>query len=71
MRTKVRTSVALDKDLLDWVFEMTKRKRFANTSHAIELALTKLREEEKRESDIHFGIFESKTQLTTETNCNT
>jgi Arc/MetJ-type ribon-helix-helix transcriptional regulator len=41
---KVKTSIALDEDLLKWVDEMVKAKRFANRTHAIEFALKKLME---------------------------
>ncbi len=45
---KLKTSVAIDKDLLDWVDKQIKAKRFATRTHAIEFALQKLKEEEKR-----------------------
>jgi Arc/MetJ-type ribon-helix-helix transcriptional regulator len=41
---KVKTSIALDRDLIDWIDEMTRTKRFANRTHAIEFAIQKLRE---------------------------
>jgi len=44
MRGKIKTSIALDKDLLLWIDKMVKTKRFANRTHAIEYALQKLRE---------------------------
>ena len=43
-RSPLKTSVAIDPDLLDWVDDMVSRKRFANRTHAIELALQILRE---------------------------
>lgn len=49
MGQKIKTSVALDEDLLNWVRAMIKLKRFANTTHAIEYALQRLREQEKQE----------------------
>ncbi len=52
MGKKVKTSVALDKDLLSWVEEMVKRKRFASRTHAIEYSLQRLREQEKEELHI-------------------
>ena len=52
MGRKVKTSVALDQDLLDWVDEMVKLKRFANTTHAVEYALQRLREKERQELHI-------------------
>jgi len=45
MSKKVKTSIALDEDLLKWIDEMVSTKRFANRTHAIEYALQKLREE--------------------------
>jgi len=44
MGRKVKTSIALDEDLIMWIDEMVKTKRFANRTHAIEFALQKLRE---------------------------
>jgi hypothetical protein len=41
---KVKTSVALDADLLKWVDQQVEAKRFANRTHAIEYALQKLKE---------------------------
>jgi Arc/MetJ-type ribon-helix-helix transcriptional regulator len=41
---KLKTSVMLDPDLLQWVDGLVQKKRFANRTHAIELALQKLRE---------------------------
>ena len=43
---KVRKQVTLDDDLLKWVQEQIDKKRFASVSHAIEYALTKLKESE-------------------------
>jgi Arc/MetJ-type ribon-helix-helix transcriptional regulator len=45
MGKKVKTSIALDEDLVAWVDKMVKSKRFANRTHAIEYALQRLREE--------------------------
>lgn len=44
MGRKVKTSVALDEDLITWMDKMIETKRFANRTHAIEYALQKLRE---------------------------
>jgi Arc/MetJ-type ribon-helix-helix transcriptional regulator len=41
---KLKTSVAIDPDLLAWVDGLVEKRRFANRTHAIELALQKLRE---------------------------
>jgi Arc/MetJ-type ribon-helix-helix transcriptional regulator len=45
--TKVKTSIALDVDLLKWVDLQIEKKRFANRTHAIEYALQQLVESEK------------------------
>lgn len=42
---KKKTSVALDEDLLKWIDEVVKTKRFANRTHTIEYALQKLKED--------------------------
>lgn len=44
---KLKTSVAIDKELLDWVDKQVKSRRFANRTHAIEYALQKLRESDR------------------------
>ena len=49
MGRKLKTSVALDEDLLRWVDEMIKRKVFASRSHAVEYALERLRREYEKE----------------------
>ena len=46
------SGIALDEDLLSWIDEMVKNKRFANRTHAIEYALQRLREREKEELHI-------------------
>ena len=50
---KVKTSVALDTDLLDWVDEMCKKKLFASTTHAVELGLMHLKD--RYEKGSRFG----------------
>jgi len=52
---KVKTSIALDEDLLVWMDQMIERKRFANRTHAIEYALQRLREQEKEELHIIYA----------------
>jgi len=47
VQKKLKTSVALDKDLLAWIDTQVEKKRFANRSHAVEYALQKLRDDEK------------------------
>jgi len=49
MGRKLKTSVALDEDLLRWIDGMIKRKVFASRSHAIEYALECLRREYEKE----------------------
>ena len=44
---KVKTSIALDSDLLKWIDSEIETKRFANRTHAIEYALQKLKDESK------------------------
>lgn len=44
MGKKLKTSVAIDEDLLKWIDKLIKTKRFANRSHAVEYALQKLQE---------------------------
>jgi len=41
---KMKTSVAINSDLLEWIDALVEKRRFANRTHAIELALQKLRE---------------------------
>ena len=44
---KIKTSIALDKDLLKWMDTQIEKRRFANRTHAIEFALQQLIEDEK------------------------
>lgn len=44
---KIKTSIALDEDLLKWVDKQIEKRRFANRTHAIEFALQQLIEDEK------------------------
>jgi len=46
---KIKTSAAVDENLLSWIDEMIERKRFANRTHAIEYALQRLKEQEEEE----------------------
>lgn len=46
MGGKLKTSVSIDKELLDWVDTQVKKKRFATRTHAIEFALQKLKDED-------------------------
>ncbi|MHA1616208.1 MAG: ribbon-helix-helix domain-containing protein [Candidatus Njordarchaeales archaeon] len=52
MGRKIKTSIALDEDLLAWVDRLVKSKRFASRTHAIEYALQRLKEREKEELHI-------------------
>jgi len=54
MVRKIRTSIALDKEQLEWIEDMVSRKRFSSVSHGVEYAIERLREQEK--DDVHFGI---------------
>ncbi len=46
---KVRRSVSLDKETLEWINGQIKRKRFKDVSHALEYAIFRLMEEDKKE----------------------
>lgn len=46
--TKKRIAISLSNDLLKWVDEKVKDTTFASRSHAIEHALTKLKEAEEK-----------------------
>jgi Arc/MetJ-type ribon-helix-helix transcriptional regulator len=49
MGKKIKTSIALDEDLIKWIDSQIKIKRFANRTHAIEYAIEQLRREAKTE----------------------
>jgi Arc/MetJ-type ribon-helix-helix transcriptional regulator len=44
---KIKTSIALDEDLLKWVDTQIEKRRFANRTHAVEYALQQLIDSEK------------------------
>lgn len=44
---KIKKTVTIDANLLAWVKEQIRDKRFASVSHAIEYALNKIMKEEK------------------------
>ncbi|MCW4000286.1 MAG: hypothetical protein NWE93_08595 [Candidatus Bathyarchaeota archaeon] len=46
--SRIRRSITIDKDLLDWINEQIKCKRFKDVSHAFEYAVYKLRTEEEK-----------------------
>lgn len=43
MGKKLKTSVAIDTELLKWIDEQIRLHRFANRTHAVEFALEELR----------------------------
>ena len=49
-RRKIKTSVALDPEIVNWVKEMIKARRFATVTHAVEYGLYHLKE--KHEQDL-------------------
>jgi Arc/MetJ-type ribon-helix-helix transcriptional regulator len=44
MGKKLKTSVAIDRELLEWVDAQINKKRFANRTHAVEYALQQLKD---------------------------
>ncbi len=46
--SKIRRSITIDKDLLDWINQQIKCKRFKDVSHAIEYSVYKLKAEEEK-----------------------
>jgi len=44
----VRTSVTLDDEILKWVDEQIKKKKFASRSHAVQYCLYKIMKEESK-----------------------
>ena len=49
---KVKKTITIDKDLLEWIERKIKEKEFGSVSHAIEKALTKLREQNEKKGKI-------------------
>jgi Arc/MetJ-type ribon-helix-helix transcriptional regulator len=47
---KQRLQVTIREDLVKWIDQQVEKLKFANRSHAIEYALLKLKENEKKES---------------------
>jgi Arc/MetJ-type ribon-helix-helix transcriptional regulator len=47
---KIKTSIALDEELIAWIDSQIKKKRFASRTHAIEYALEQLRIPEKEQT---------------------
>jgi len=48
---KIRRSVTISKELMDWIQEQIKQKRFKDVSHAIEYSLYRVMEETKKEKE--------------------
>jgi Arc/MetJ-type ribon-helix-helix transcriptional regulator len=46
---KVRVYATIKEDFVKWIDEQVEKLRFANRSHAIEYAISKLMESEKKE----------------------
>jgi len=46
---KAKISVTVDREIVDWIDRHVKTQRFRNRSHAVELALMKFIETEKKE----------------------
>ncbi len=44
---KIRISITVSRDLIDWMDKMIERKPFASRSHGVELALTRLKDSTK------------------------
>jgi len=44
---KRKTSVSLDEEILKWIEQKIKEKRFASVSHAVEYAFEQLKKQEK------------------------
>lgn len=47
--TKIKTSVAIDKELVSWIDQLIQSKRFASRTHAVEYALKLLQESFQKE----------------------
>jgi len=47
---KVKRSVAIDKDIYDWVMEKVRRKDYASLSHAVQKGLLELKLKEERDA---------------------
>lgn len=45
--SKIRRSVTLSKEVLNWINEQIKKRRFSNVSHCLEYAVYQLMEKEK------------------------
>jgi len=45
---KAKINVTVEKQIVDWIDEQVKTQRFRNRSHAVELALMKFQEAERK-----------------------
>ena len=48
---KIRQSVSIQKDLYEWIQTQIKEQRFKDTTHAVNLALYRLREETEKKQE--------------------
>ena len=48
MKVKRKTSVTLDDSVLKWISEQIEKRRFRSVSHAVEYAVYKLMEKERK-----------------------
>jgi Arc/MetJ-type ribon-helix-helix transcriptional regulator len=48
---KKSVSVTLDKELTDWIDSQVATQKYRNRSHLVELAVSKFREAEKRQTE--------------------
>ena len=51
MSKKIRRSVSLSREVLDWIDKQIKERRFNNVSHALEYAIYHLMKEEEKEKE--------------------
>jgi len=47
---RVKTSITMDKEFLEWIKEKIEERVFASKSHAIEYAVKKLIDQEKKQA---------------------
>lgn len=45
---KIAISATVDRDIVDWIDQQVKNKKYRNKSHIIELALTEFKEKQQR-----------------------
>ncbi|GEM_PF-1987868 len=69
MKKKVRTTIAIDKELMDWILEKITEKRFASVSHAMEYSVKRVIDRERE--DIHFGVIDKEKPFVSSKKCNT